>query len=203
MNATVAACVNRNLLANNANSLGVLIRQSRVLKSEREKKHKTRVQKSMVWLAVQFSLCQISVCTRGRRIFLLRAINVNITYLSCSQKGQQFWLRRTRAGQKRLHVSDRSRVRETDWIHYTFTIKHLIRAVSLGPTPKKKSSQSGCICFDYISEAEETVEGEERRRNKTLRSLHKQRLCLCSSRLWSLPSDGEGSQGSFIVAKTL
>lgn len=41
MNASVAARVNRNLLANNANSLGVLICQSCVFKSERKKARNT------------------------------------------------------------------------------------------------------------------------------------------------------------------
>lgn len=41
MNASVAARVNKILLANNANSLGVLICQSCVLKSERKKARNT------------------------------------------------------------------------------------------------------------------------------------------------------------------
>lgn len=84
MNASVAARVNKILLANNANSLGVLICQSCVLKSERKKSTKHE-QGNLSCDYVGYQCAHVSP-----EILVLRAINVNMTYLTCSQKGRQF-----------------------------------------------------------------------------------------------------------------
>lgn len=83
MNASVAARVNKILLANNANSLGVLICQSCVLKSERKKARNTNRE---IYRAITSDIS----AHVSPEILVLRAINVNMTYLTCSQKGRQF-----------------------------------------------------------------------------------------------------------------
>lgn len=63
-----------------------------------------------------------------------------MTYLTCSQKGQHRLIKTNTCRSEetpRLRQEQRSRI-GLNSLYVRFTIKHLIRAVSLGPAPKKK-----------------------------------------------------------------
>lgn len=116
----------------------------------------------------------------GKSIERLRRISVRISNMQ--SKGSAVLIKTNTCRSEetpRLRREQRSRI-GLNSLYVRFTIKHLIRAVSLGPTPKKKKFSEWVYMLRLYLRGRGVGGRRERRRNKTLRSLHKQRLRLRS-----------------------
>lgn len=94
---------------------------------------------------------------------------------------------------RRSSASQRSQIRLNS-SHVWYAIKNLIWTVNIRADTGK--TESGCMCFDYISKAEEMKEGERQKYKATalITKTHSHILYLALSSLRCSPSDGKGGQ---------